>query len=340
METTDITMDKTMDDVKITVVITPRDRYSGVIECIENLYKVTTQPFYLKVLDLAYPTNIKKQLIQLIATKDNAEIIEMGLVIPMEAMRKIRNDITTPYTMFLDNDSNVTESWLAPLLEVAETENAAIVNPLTLEKEGVDKGAALRSHLFTNEIRVLNVSDTDYLIEEKHYRRALPEDIPQEVRSSEMFEFHGVLFETKFLKEIEIPQMVIREHIDIAMQAKKMDRKIFTQPKSVVIFDNLGTRMVLNDMSWFFYRWGKDLTHASSRLFEKRWGYNFYAEQAMYHWVFRRRIFLFCRWLHLPISIANNITRVAAKIKTTFKPVWDPEPNPIEKSVNFYRRKQ
>ena len=332
-------MDIKMDNIKITVVITPRDRYSGVIECIENLYKVTTQPFYLKVLDLAYPTEIKNKLTELLATKDNAELIEMGLVIPMEAMRNIRDKIATPYVMFLDNDSNVTEGWAEPLLEVAEKEQAAIVNPLTLEKEGVDKGADLRNHLYTNEIRIVDVEGKDYLIEDKHYRRALPEDIPQEVRASEMFELHGVLFETKFLNDIEIPDMVIREHIDIGMQAKKMGRKILTQPKSVIIFDNLGTRMELNDMKFFFYRWGRNLTWKSSRLFEKRWGYNFYAEQSMYHWVFRRRIFLFCRWLHLPIGAANNITRIAAKIKTTFKPVWDPIDDPVGKSSNFYATK-
>lgn len=326
-----------MEKIKVTVVITPRDRYSGVIECIENLYKITSEPFNLKVLDLAYPKKIKKQLVALLANKENAELIEMGRIIPMEAMRLIRDTITTPYTMFLDNDSNVTQDWLSPLLEVAETKNAAIVNPLTLEKEGVDKGAELRNHLYTNEIRIVDVDGIDYLIEDKHYRRALPEDIPQEVRSSEMFELHGVLFETNFLKEIEIPQMVIREHIDIAMQAKKMGRKILTQPKSVVIFDNLGTRMELSDISWFFYRWGQDLTYKSSRLFEQRWGYNFYAEQAMYHWVFRRRIFLLCRWLHLPIGVANNITRAFAKIKTMIKPVWDPLKNPVGNSINFFQ---
>ncbi|SET36649.1 glycosyltransferase [Thalassotalea agarivorans] len=325
-----------LEETKVTVVITPRDRYSGIVECIENLYRVTKQPFKLIVLDLAYPKHLKKQINALLEDKDNAEIVNYGLIIPMEAMRRIRPKIDTPYVMFLDNDSNVTENWLPPLLSVAEQERAAIVNPLTLEKEGVDEGASLRNHLYTNEIRIVNVEGSDYLIEDKHFRRALPQEIPQEIAPSEMFELHGVLFETQFLHDIELPQMVIREHIDIGIQAKKMGRKILTQPESVVIFDNLGTRMQYFDMKFFFFRWNPKLTWKSSRLFEERWGYNFYAEQAMYHWVFRRKIFLFCRWLHLPISLANTITRVLAKIKTSIKPVWDPLKNPVAQSKNFF----
>ena len=45
-----------------------------------------------------------------------------------------------------------------------------------------------------------------------------------------MFELHGVLFNTKILKEIELPQMVIREHIDIAIQLKKLGYKVYSQP--------------------------------------------------------------------------------------------------------------
>jgi len=329
-----------MKNVKVTIVITPRDRYSGVIECIENLYALTSEPFYLKVVDLAYPKRIQLQLTSLLAKKENAELIEMGLIIPMEAMRKIRTEITTPYVMFLDNDSNVTQGWLPPLLAVAESEVAAIVNPLTLEKKGVDTGADLRNHMYTNEIRVVDVAGTAYLIEDKHYRRALPSDIPKKIVPSEIFELHGVLFDTQVLKALDLPQMVIREHIDIGIQIENMHRKIITQPNSVIIFDNLGTRMEFADMKFFFFRWSRSLTYQSSRLFEQRWGYNFYSEQAMYHWVFRRKIFIFCRWLHMPISFSNNITRVVSKIKTTFKPVWDPLKDPIGNSINYYANKR
>ena len=86
-----------------------------------------------------------------------------------------------------------------------------------------------------------------------------------------------------------------------------------------------GTRMALSDMKFFFYRWGPKLTGPSSRLFEKRWGYNFYSEQSMYNWVVRRKAFLAARWLGAPIGIANRATQVAKKL---FCKDWDPLPDP------------
>lgn len=317
-----------MTQASVTVVISPRDRYSGIIACIENLYRCTPEPFLLKVLDLDYPAHIKQQLKALLQNKTNAEIVELGLMIPMDAVSKIRDSITTPYTMLLDNDSNVTPGWLPPLLDTAQSSGAAVVNPLTLEKEGVDEGATLRNHLYTNAIQVVDVEGKEYLIEHKSYRRALPQDIPQQVADSEMFELHGVLFLTKALQQIELPSMVIREHIDIGIQLRKLGYKLLSQPESVIIFDNLGTRMSWFDMRFFFYRWDPKLTYTSSRLFEQRWHYNFYAEQAMYHWVFRRKVFLVCRWLYLPISVSNKVVRVVAKLKTLIKPVWNPLSDP------------
>jgi GT2 family glycosyltransferase len=317
-----------MTPAKVTVVISPRDRYSGIIQCIENLYRCTPEPFLLIVLDLAYPARLKRQLRALLRDKQNAEIVDLGLIIPMDAIKHVCDSISTPYTMLLDNDSNVTPGWLPPLVATAESTGAAVVNPVTLEKEGVDEGAQLRNHLYTNALQVVDVDGSEYLIEHKSYRRALPQDIPTEVAVSEMFELHGVLFLTQALQQIELPSMVIREHIDIGIQLRQLGYKLLSQPKSVIIFDNLGTRMSWFDIRFFFFRWHPKLTYASSRLFEQRWHYNFYAEQAMYHWVFRRKIFLLCRWLYIPIGLSNKIVRVFAKLKTLFKPVWDPLPDP------------
>lgn len=120
-------------------------------------------------------------------------------------MSRIRSEIDTPYTVFLDNDSRVTHNWLPPILETAEDKNAAVVYPVTLERAGVDEGADLRNHLFTTELRVVDVDETPYSIEEKTHRRTLPEDLPQEVAESQAFELHGVMFNTEILNSLEPP---------------------------------------------------------------------------------------------------------------------------------------
>ena len=318
--------------IEATVVITPRDRYSGIIECLQNLYDCTHLPFKVIVLDLDYPKKLKNQIREFVGNKPNATVFPLGRVIPMEALRQIRSHIKTPYTIFLDNDSNVTQGWLGPLLETART-GAAVVSPLTLEKEGMDIGAPLRNHIYTSEIRVVDVQDKPYLIEYKPYRRALPHEIPKHIAETDLFELHCVLFNTKVLQEIELPQMVIREHIDIGMQIRARGEKLLAEPRSVIEFDNLGTPMTRDDMKFFWFRWSYQFAKESADLFEKRWDYRFYSEQSTYNWIFRRKVFVVSRYLGLPVWAANKITSVAKKL---FCRDWDPLPDPLAMSRRFY----
>lgn len=317
---------------EVTVVITPRDRYTGVEDCIETLYKFTPEPFDLFVLDLDYPKKIIRKVQELLAGRPDARIISLGLLIPMEAFDRIRHQIKTPYVFLLDNDSRVTQGWLPPLLECAKEENAALVNPLTLERRGVGNGPT-RIHLYTNEVRVVEYQETPYLIEHKNSLRLGHEAIPKERATTEFFELHGVLFETKAFQTIELPRMVIREHIDIGMQLHAMGRRLMSEPKSVVLFDNLQKRMTREDMRYLNFRWSRENVERSSRLFEKRWGLNFYSEQFIMNWTRRRRVFSDARWFGLPISTADLITRAYRKF---FLKEWDPLPDPIGASKHFY----
>lgn len=322
---------------KATILVTPRDRYSGIDECINALYEHTPHDlFKLVLLDLGYPTAIRNVMDSMIADRDNAEIIDLGLTIPMAALDQVRRQIDTEYTVLLDNDSRVTAGWLEPLIETANDKNAAIVYPLILEKAGVDAGASLRNHLFTTQLRVIEHQATPYLIEHKTHRRALPNELPTEVTESEAFELHCVMFNTQDLKSIEVPHITIREHLDIGMQLRAAGRKIYVHPQSIVHFDNLGSRANLNDLKYFNLRWNTKITEFSSRLFEQRWGYKFYSEQSIYNWAFRRRLFLVLRWIRLPIGAANIVDRIVFGIKRRLFPIWDPIPNAEEISSSLY----
>ena len=307
----------------VTIIVSPRDRYSGLDECVDTVYRHTRHPFRLWILDLGYPEWIIGPVRRRLEGRPEARFFDLGLCTPMDALRAIQPQVATPAVVLLDNDSRVTEGWLPPLLD-AMNDGHAVVSPLILEREGVDRGAPLRNHLYTGELRVVDVQGTPYLFEHKHFRRTEVPDIPRERSATGTFELHCVLFDGEAFKRIELPSMVIREHLDISLQVAAMGRTMVTEPKSVVHFDNLGTRMALSDVRFFFYRWGARLTGRSSRLFERRWGYRFYSEQAMYNWVVRRKAFLLSRWLGAPIAIANRAAQLAKKLFCTD---WDPLPD-------------
>jgi hypothetical protein len=235
--------------------------------------------------------------------------------------------------MHLDNDSDVTPGWLPPLLETAAETGAAIINPLTLERAGVDAGEHLRCHLYTSDIRVVDVEGEPFLIENKHFRRTPHRELPTEVRETETFELHGVMFETAALRALDIPRMTIREHIDISMQVRAMGRIQVVDPRSVVEFDNLGTRAALDDLAYFNHRWNGEIMRESSALFQRRWGYRFYSEQFMYNWAVRRRMFLVLHHYHCPMAVANKLANAYQRL---FLPRWEPLEDPVGDSEHFY----
>lgn len=318
---------------KVTVIITPRDRYTGVTDCIRTLYECTPEPFDLLVLDLGYPKRLAAEIREAIAGQEGAELVPLGLMIPMEAFARVRDRVTTPYVVLLDNDSRVTKHWLPPLLACAETTGAALATPLILERDGLDKGAPLRNHIYTSELRVVDVGGTPYLIEHKTFRREVPEEVPREQAITDLFELHCVLLETGIFQKLDLPMMVIREHIDMAMQIHAMGRPLMAEPRSVIVFDNLNERLAMPDIKFFFYRWSRTFGNRSSRDFEKRWGYNFYSELFLMNWMVRRKVYLLARWLFLPSSVANKLTAVYKKL---FLKNWDPLKDPVGASQRLY----
>lgn len=310
----------------ITIIIAPRERYYGVIECIDAVYKNSNEAFNLIIPDVGYPKSLLAKVEARLANVANAKIVPMGgMITPMKVLETLLPDISTEILIWIETDTIVLEGWLPPLIE-GINDGASFVSPLTLEKEGVDEGAEIRTHLYTSKILVVDYDGVDYLIEGKEFRRELPENLPNEIRPTETFEWHTVAFKTDDLKLVDFPDMVMRQQIDIPMQLRSLGKKMISNPNSKVIFDNLGTRLKIQDMRYFFFVWDQKLNEQSSRIFEKRWGYKFYSEQSIYNWAFRRKVFLLCRFCFIPIPLANKITGLCRRI---FCKEWDPLEDPI-----------
>src|SRR3546814_10086821 len=136
-----------------------------------SVYRHTQEPFRLCINDLDYPASIIDPVLKRLLGRTEARFFELGLRTPMDALREAQPLTDTPAVVLLDNDSRVTEGWLPPLL-AAMADGHAMVTPLILEREGVDRGAALRNHLYTGDLSVVYAAATPYLYQHKHTRSA------------------------------------------------------------------------------------------------------------------------------------------------------------------------
>lgn len=300
---------------QVTIVVVPRDRFSSMLDCAKSILENTRVPYRLVLLDFGYSSRMLARL-QELCQRIPLEVVACGRSIPLEAFKNYLKSVQTPYVAWVDNDTYVTPGWLESLLDRAG-HGARVILPMTLEREGLDvdpRKIPLRIHISHSELRCTTVDNVQYVFDHKPFRRAAPADVPQEPHTVDFFELHTFFAETEVLRQLELPPMVVREHIDIGIQLHRKGIPIWCEPKSIVHFDNIHERPTLADLKFFFFRWHKRLIDQSHELFEKRWGYRFYNEQFMKNWAFRRKVYSVARYLGLPQKPADFLSRVFNKL--------------------------
>lgn len=325
----------------VTIVIVPRDRFSSIVDCVKSILKHTDVPMRIVILDFGYAAKYLSKVKETIGQRVPLEIVPCGQTIPMDAFREYVSKITTPYTAWVDNDTYVTPGWMNALLERAKA-GARVILPVTLECEGLDvdtRKVPLRNHVSHTELRKTSVNGKEYVFDHKPYRRATPEELPKDVHIVDFFELHTFFAETEVLKKLDMPPMVVREHIDMGIQLYKMGIDIWCDYRAVVHFDNIQMRPSYRDLKFFFFRWKESRIDESHRLFRERWGHTFYNEQFMRNWAFRRKVYSVCRFMFLPQKPSDLISRAFNKFLR--KPIPKQfNGNPLKESTLVLERPQ
>src|SRR3546814_15121401 len=75
-------------DPVVTIIVTPRDRYSGLDECIDSVYRHTQEPFRLRILDLDYPASTIDPVRKRLLGRTAARFFELGMRTALDALRE------------------------------------------------------------------------------------------------------------------------------------------------------------------------------------------------------------------------------------------------------------
>ena len=264
-----------MNKPQVTIVVSPRERFSYSRESLESIYANTNYPFSLVYVDGKSPKNIREYLKEKSNDKDFQLIRSEKYLSPNQARNIGLNFVDTEYLVFIDNDVYVEPGWLEKLVDCAEETNAVVVCPLVC----IGQERYSKIHLAGGEARIVVEVQNETVqrkVHEKHYfvNRPVAEVKPQLQRQEcEFAEFHCMLVRTNIFKTIgQLDEKLLstREHIDFCLTVTNAGGRIFCESDSVVTYVP-AKNFALSDIPYFLLRWSDAWELSSLKRFRKKW---------------------------------------------------------------------
>lgn len=255
---------------RATIVVSLRERWALTEAALDGIVANTPRPYRLVLLDAGAPAWLRDVLAQR-AHEWNLEVIRSdGAAWPQEARARLVAERLpdTEFTVFIDNDVDVTPGWLDALMACADETGAGIVGPLYLWGDGI---AAPRIHMAGGRLveravpggRTYDESHQQFDTELARHEATL-------ARSRCGFvEYHCMLVRTAILR---VPGMVdasvraVHEHIDLCLEARKRGFETWYEPRSRVNYLAFAD-YTLEDLQIVRARWATDEVERSIARF-------------------------------------------------------------------------
>ncbi|MDB9527259.1 glycosyltransferase [Oscillatoria sp. CS-180] len=264
----------------ITLIVSPRERFSHTQKSLESIYENTQTPFNLVYVDGGSPRSISNYL-QKQSAERGFELVRTESFLAPNQARNLglaavdRAYPDTQYVVFIDNDVEVAPDWLKPLADCAEATHATVVCPLTCI--GQPLGDTI--HLAGGEARIvlqIKGEKKQRRVHEKHYFVNRPvTDVQDQLhrRQCEFAEFHCMMVRRSLFDIIgPLDENLIstREHIDFCLTLAQVGGTVYCEPASVVTY----VPEVLfrwSDLAYFMLRWSDEWEIRSLKYFRKKW---------------------------------------------------------------------
>lgn len=260
----------------VTLVVSPRERFSYSRESLESLYQHTELPFDLIYIDGNSPAPVRQYLTQQSQAKGFKLIRTESYLSPNQARNLAIPHVQTPYIVFIDNDVVVTPGWLPALVQCAQDTQAAVVCPLTCIGQPLHQ----KIHLAGGEARIETFqkpgkAKTKRRVHEKHHFVNRPvAEVQNQLRRQpcEFAEFHCMLVRTAIFERtglLDEALLSTREHIDFCLTVAAAGGTLYCEPASVVTYVPGG--LTWSDLPFFMLRWSDAWELASLEHFRQKW---------------------------------------------------------------------
>ncbi|MEM8778272.1 MAG: glycosyltransferase [Cyanobacteria bacterium P01_G01_bin.49] len=259
-------------DPKVTIIMVPRERFSGTQESLQSIYDHTTIPFNLIYVDANSPEKIQTYLKQQSQEKNFQLLRTNHYLTPNQARNLGLGHVKTPYLVFIDNDVIVTKGWLESLVTCAEETNAAVVGPLMCQEKPLHETV----HFAGGESHIWVDKTGRKRLREKMYQQGkkVKDLLPQLQRTeTELAEFHCVLVRRDIFDRVgflDEALMNTKEHLDFCMTVREQGEKVFFEPNCIVTY-TFGEPLEWSDLHYYMLRWSNAWTLASLHHLRDKW---------------------------------------------------------------------
>jgi GT2 family glycosyltransferase len=256
----------------VTIVVSPRERFSYTCKSLESIYQNTEFPFKLVYVDGNSPQSIKEYL-ETQAREKGFELIRTNYYLyPNQARNLGLAKVDTKYVLFADNDIVVQPGWLQALVDCAEITDAGIVGPLMCQYEPIHE----EIHCAGGESRIILDIKGRRRMREKMYKQghSVSKMLPRLQRSqTELCEFHCMLVRTSIfgdLGNLDEQMLNTKEHIDFCLNAMRAGYQVYLEPDSIVTYVPT-VPLQWSDLHYYMLRWSDAWETQSLERLRQKW---------------------------------------------------------------------
>lgn len=257
---------------KVTIVITPRERFSYAIESLESIFAHTALPYRLVYVDGNSPSPVQQYLAAQAIERSFTLIRTDHYLSPNRARNLGMTQVTTPYVVFVDNDVIVAPGWLEALLDCAEQTGAAVVGPLMCQYLPIHENI----HFAGGESRIIRDVKGRNRLREKMYRQGqnVADVRPQLHRTpTELCEFHCALVRSDVIARLggfDEAMLNTKEHVDFCMAVAQLGETVYFEPDSLATYVPTSP-LKWSDLHYYMLRWSDAWELQSLSRLQQKW---------------------------------------------------------------------
>lgn len=261
-----------MSEPQVTIIVSPRERFSYTRESLESIYENTQIPFKLIYVDGNSPKKAGEYL-QNQAQEKGFKLIRTDYYLTPNKARNIGlAEVDTKYVAFVDNDIIPASGWLKALIDCSEDTEATIVGPLMFQYLPLHQ----EIHFAGGESRVVVDAKGRRRLREKMYKQGNKITDPRvklQRTETELCEFHVMLVRTKVFQHLGMfdEQMLnSKEHLDFCMNVAKNGGSVYFEPASLVTYVPTSP-LKFSDIHYYMLRWSDAWELGSLSRLRQKW---------------------------------------------------------------------